>query len=232
MKLTNIKKRIQKLRLLWHWFNNRFPLKSEFGSCGSNTVLQYPMRIYSKKDVFVSENVKLSSGLHIINAPGEKVIIKRYSVLAADCTIVTNSHRSTVSIPQFILGQSHVNDKSADVTINEDVWVGANVTILAGAELGRGCIVSACSLVTKSVPPYALVVGTPAKIQKVIFSIDQILEHEKALYPFEDRYTREELERLFADYFEGMPVFGTNEGLDATAAESIARTKKSLNYQS
>lgn len=231
MKLKEIKKYVSKLRLFWRWLNKCFPIKSEFGSCGANTLLQYPMRVYSPKDVYVSENVKLSSGLHIINAPGEKVIIKRNSVLAADCTIVTNSHRSTVSIPQFLLGASHVNDKSADVIINEDVWVGVNATILAGVELGRGCIVSANSLVTKSVPPYALVVGSPARVVKKIFSIDQILEHEKTLYPKNERFTREDLECLFADYFDGLSVYGTSDGINTDATERIARIKSLFHYE-
>lgn len=91
---------------------------------------------------------------------------KKYTEFAANCTIVTNNHRSTVGIPQFILGASHVNDQSGDVIIEEDVWLGTGVTILSGVRLGRGCIVGANSLVTKDVPPYAVVVGTPAKIIK------------------------------------------------------------------
>lgn len=230
MKIKEIKTYLSKLRLFWRWLNKSFPLKSEFGTCGANTVLQYPMRVYCTKDVYVSENVKLSSGLHIINAPGEKVIIKRNSVLAADCTIVTNSHRSTVTIPQFLLGASHVNDKSADVIINEDVWVGVNVTILAGVELGRGCIVSANSLVTKSVPPYALVVGSPARVVKKIFSVDQILKHEQVLYPENERYTKEFLESLFEKYYQGVPTYGTDEGITEEASKRIIQVKKHFHY--
>ena len=103
----------KKFKLLYRWFTNSFPLKEEFGHCGKNTVLQYPLRIYSKKSVFIDENVKISSGLQILNAPEEKVHIKKYSVLAANCTISTNNHVKTVTIPQFLLGASHVNDISA-----------------------------------------------------------------------------------------------------------------------
>lgn len=230
MKISKFKIYISKARLFWRWLNKSFPLKKEFGYCGDNTVLQYPIRISSIKDVFVDYNVKLSSGLHIINAPGEEVHIKKFSVLAADCTIVTNSHRSTVTIPQFLLGVSHINDKSANVIIHEDVWVGANVTILAGVELGRGCIVSANSLVTKSVPPYALVVGSPARVVKKKFSIDQILEHEKSLYPENERYRREDLVRLFAEYYTDKAVYGTSEGIDDEAKERLNQIKQSFRY--
>jgi acetyltransferase-like isoleucine patch superfamily enzyme len=50
------------------------------------------------------------------------------------------------------------------ITIEDDVWVGANVTFLDGAHVGRGCIIGAGSLVRGSIPPYSVAVGTPARI--------------------------------------------------------------------
>ena len=231
MKISKFKTYVAKLRLFWRWLNKNFLLRSELGSCGGNTILQYPFNVYSPKDFFVSENVKVSSGLHIINAPGERVYIKRNTSLAANCTIVTNSHRSTVSVPDFLLGPSHINDKSSSVIINEDVWVGVNVTILAGVELGRGCIVSANSLVTKSVPPYALVVGAPAKIVKVKFSIDQILAHEKTLYPEKERFSREDLEKLFSVFYTDKTIFGTDEGITPETTQRLNYIKDILQYE-
>ena len=140
-----------KKALVWVW--NNFPFPNQFGACGNNVVLLYPLHIVSPQSVYIEDNVKLTNGLSIINAPTEKVIIKKYTEFAANCTIVTNNHRSTVGVPQFILGASHVNDKSGDVVIEEDVWLGAGATILAGVRLGRGCIIGANSLVTKDVPP-------------------------------------------------------------------------------
>lgn len=221
---------IKKLKLAYSWVNKSFPLPCEFGKCGSNTILLYPFRISSVKDIYLSENVKVSAGLVVINSPGEKVVIKKNTSVAANCTIVTNSHRSTVSVPQFLLGPSHLNDKSADVIINEDVWVGTNVTILAGVELGRGCIVSAGAVVTKSVPPYALVVGSPARIVKKKFSVNQILEHEKSLYPESERYTKEKLDRIFAEYYQNLGTFGTDEGLTKEALDLLDKLKRQRNY--
>ena len=110
----NLKSLYKRLILLYRWFVKSFPLKDEFGYCGKNTILQYPLCIYSKSAVYIDENVKISKGLHILNAPNEKVYIKKYSVLAANCTISTNSHVKTATIPQFLLGASHVNDISAN----------------------------------------------------------------------------------------------------------------------
>ncbi len=53
--------------------------------------------------------------------------------------------------------------------IGNDVWIGMNVTLAQGITLGDGCIIAASSVVTKSVPPYAIVGGNPAKIIKMRF---------------------------------------------------------------
>lgn len=83
-----------------------------------------------------------------------------------------------------------------DVIIEKDVWIGSNVTILEGLTIGRGSTVAAGAVVNKNVPPYSIVGGVPAKVIKFYWSVEQILEHEKNLYPENERYTREELEKI------------------------------------
>lgn len=61
------------------------------------------------------------------------------------------------------------------VEIGNDVWIGCNSTILRGVKIGDGAIVGANSLVKHDVPPYAIVVGCPAKILKYRFS-EEIIE--------------------------------------------------------
>jgi acetyltransferase-like isoleucine patch superfamily enzyme len=55
------------------------------------------------------------------------------------------------------------------VTIGNDVWTGHNVNILAGVNVGDGAIIGAGSVVTKDVPPYAVVVGSPAQVKRFRF---------------------------------------------------------------
>ncbi|HKF20740.1 MAG TPA: acyltransferase [Candidatus Angelobacter sp.] len=50
------------------------------------------------------------------------------------------------------------------ITIEDDVWIGANVTFLDGAHVGRGCVIGAGSLVRGSIPAYSVAVGAPARI--------------------------------------------------------------------
>lgn len=71
------------------------------------------------------------------------------------------------------------NDK--DVIIEDGVWCGCNVTILKGCHIGKGAVVAAGSVVTKDVPPYAIVGGNPAKVIKFRFTEEQIKEHERIL---------------------------------------------------
>jgi len=52
------------------------------------------------------------------------------------------------------------------VTIEDDVWVGANAVILPGVTIGNHCVVAAGAVVTKDVPPHSLVAGVPAKVIK------------------------------------------------------------------
>ncbi len=65
-------------------------------------------------------------------------------------------------------------------SIGNDVWIGAKVNILSGVNIGNGVIIAAGSVVTKSIPPYSIVGGIPAKVIKMRFS-DEIIEKLEAL---------------------------------------------------
>lgn len=60
------------------------------------------------------------------------------------------------------------------VNIGNDVWIGTNVVIMGGINIGDGSIIGAGSIVTKDVAPYSVVVGAPAKVIKKRFKEDEI----------------------------------------------------------
>lgn len=70
------------------------------------------------------------------------------------------------------------------IVVGDDVWIGESVTILAPVVIGRGAIIAAGSVVTNDVPPYAIVGGNPARIIKMRFADDQIVEHESKISTF------------------------------------------------
>ena len=83
------------------------------------------------------------------------------------------------------------------MVVEKDVWIGCNVTLLAGVTVGRGSVVAAGAVVNKDIVPYSICGGIPAKFIKFKWSIDEVLKHESILYPEEDRYSRKELEDIF-----------------------------------
>lgn len=97
-------------------------------------------------------------------------------------TIITGDHRIDV-IGKYI--QENVDklpENDLPVLIEDDVWVGANVTILKGVTIGRGSVIAAGAVVSKSIPPYSIAGGVPAKVIKYRFTPEQILKHEEILY--------------------------------------------------
>lgn len=59
-------------------------------------------------------------------------------------------------------------------TIGNDVWIGNDVVIFSGVDIGDGAVVAGQSVVTKSVPPYAVVAGNPARIVKYRFDKESV----------------------------------------------------------
>jgi serine acetyltransferase len=66
-----------------------------------------------------------------------------------------------------------------DVEIGNDVWIGDTATLLSGVRIGNGAVIGARSVVTKDVPPYAIVVGNPARIARLRFTPEQISALER-----------------------------------------------------
>jgi acetyltransferase-like isoleucine patch superfamily enzyme len=76
--------------------------------------------------------------------------------------------------PQGVVhGSGHPVSKG-DVVIENDVWIGYGCTVLSGVRIGSGSVVAAKSVVTRDVPPYAIVAGNPAKVVRYRFS-EQII---------------------------------------------------------
>lgn len=96
-------------------------------------------------------------------------------------TIITGDHRIDV-IGKYIMDSNEkLPENDAPIIIEDDVWCGANVTILKGVTIGRGSVVAAGAVVTKSCPPYSIIGGIPAKVLKMRFTPEQIIEHEKMI---------------------------------------------------
>ena len=87
------------------------------------------------------------------------------------------NHISTYPFKVKVLNMtSHEATSKGDIIIDDDVWIGYGSTILSGVHIGQGAIIAAGSVVTKDIPPYAIVGGVPAKVIKYRFNDELISE--------------------------------------------------------
>lgn len=91
------------------------------------------------------------------------VTIGQYSLIGTHCRILSSNH----TIPEPESRICSMPDILLPTTIGEDVWLGAGVTVLGGVDIGNGCVVGAGAVVNKSLPPYSVAVGVPAKVVRM-----------------------------------------------------------------
>lgn len=179
---------------------NIIPRKSQFGALGDNVILTPPLYIDKAKNVFIGNDVGIGPN-SVISATRAKLFIKGSCAIAEGLTIHTGNHARIKG--KFVTDINEGNKPEGydkDVIIDEDVWIGCNVTILAGVHIGRGATIAAGAVVNKNIPPYCIAGGVPAKPIKFYWSIDDILKHEENLYSEVNRMSREELKRIINEY--------------------------------
>ena len=89
------------------------------------------------------------------------------------------------------------------IVVEDDVWIGFGATILSGVHIGQGAVVAAGALVTKDVPPYAIVGGVPAKLIKYRFEQELVRELVDIDYSRLDKQdVREHLDELYSELRE------------------------------
>ena len=77
---------------------------------------------------------------------------------------------STLSQSQIAFVEENAQEEYKEISIGHDVWLGYNVTIVDGVHIGNGAVIATGSVVTKDIPPYAIIGGVPAKIIRYRFS--------------------------------------------------------------
>lgn len=90
-----------------------------------------------------------------------KCFIGNGTIIGPRCRIHTSNHQY---VGEMLPYDSIYNVK--DVSIGENVWIGADVSIMPGVTIGEGAVIAACTCVTKDVPPLAIVGGNPFKVIK------------------------------------------------------------------
>lgn len=125
-------------------------------------------------DLVAEEFVYIGKGCTI--AP--KVKIGKYTMLAPNVKILGGDHiYNKPDTPVIFSGRPDM----PSTIIGQDAWIGANVLIMAGIQIGNGSIIAAGSVVTKDIPAYCIYGGNPAKFIKLRFAEEDQVVHKKML---------------------------------------------------
>lgn len=142
--------------------------------------------VIAGKEISIGRFSSLNGPNMAIYAEINKVTIGSFCSIARNVDIQEWNHPvkklSTSLVKRRVLGENMINEieSKGDITIGHDVWIGAQCVILSGATIGNGAIIGANSVVSgDDIPPYAIAVGTPAKVIKYRFEPDVIAEIEQ-----------------------------------------------------
>ncbi len=170
-------------------------LRPAFKKYGRNFLFD-PDGQYTFETISVGDDVSIGAGAVFI-AKESWIQIGSKVLFAPNVTIRGGNHNVMV-VGKFMYDVHEKRPQDDQpVIIEDDIWVGSNAIILKGVRLGRGCIVGAGAVVTKNVPPYAVVVGNPARVLKFRFDFDTIILHDAALYPPEKRLSGEQFRLIY-----------------------------------
>ena len=133
-------------------------IKRYFGSVGRDVCLRPGFMCDSGKNIHVGDQFLANYNVTILDIM--PVHIGDYVMIGPNTLITTVNHPLTPKGRREHLGIGK------PVTIGNDVWLGANSVIMPGVTIGDGCIIGAGAIVTKSIPPYSVAVGIPAKVIK------------------------------------------------------------------
>jgi len=109
--------------------------------------------------IAIDDYANISSNCSLLSET--KIIIGRYTFLAGHCYLVAGGNHSFDRTDVPIMLQPSLT--KGGIHIEEDCWLGASVIVLDGVSLGQGCVVGAGAVVTKTLTPYSVAAGIPAK---------------------------------------------------------------------
>lgn len=138
-----------------------------------------PDGTYSYESIHVGDHVNLGTR-PVMLATWGTIRIGNHVMFGPGVTIRGGNHRIDV-VGRYMDSIREDEKRPEDdpgVVIEDDVWIGGNATILAGVRIGRGSVIAASAVVTKSVPPNSIAGGNPARVIRERFPAEELAIHE------------------------------------------------------
>ncbi len=169
-----------------------FPRTNDYQKIYLNTIIKNPNIIvgdYTIYNDFVNDPTQFEKNNVLYHYPinQDRLIIGKFCSIACGAKFLFNSANhalrslSNYTFPLFFeewgLNKKNVAsawDNKGDIIIGNDVWIGYEAVIMAGVHIGDGAVIAARAVVTKDVPPYTIVGGTPARKIRMRFEEETI----------------------------------------------------------
>lgn len=169
-----------------------YPRTGDYQTVYLNAIIKDPqieIGDYTIYNDFVTDPLQFEKNNILYHYPihQERLLIGKFCSIACgtkflfNCANHTLKSLSTYTFPLFYedweLDKANITsawDNKGDIVIGNDVWIGYEAIIMAGVHIGDGAIIAARAVVTKDVPPYTIVGGTPAKEIRKRFTADVI----------------------------------------------------------
>lgn len=169
-----------------------YPRTNDYQTIYLNTIINNPNIIvgdYTIYNDFVNDPTQFEKNNVLYHYPinQDRLIIGKFCSIACGAKFLFNSANHTLkslssyTFPLFFeewgLDKKNVAsawDNKGDIIIGNDVWIGYEAVIMAGVHIGDGAVIAARAVVTKDVPPYTIVGGTPARKIRMRFEEETI----------------------------------------------------------
>lgn len=161
-----------------------FCIKRKFRKNNKHNKVYLDLKSLYKFDlnkIRIGKNTYGTINVKMFGNPNERLEIGNYCSIASNVIFVLGGNHNYQYLSTYPFKNKLLNDFSvieADtkgkIIIEDDVWIGINSLILSGVKIGQGAVIAAGSVVTKDIPPYAIVGGNPAHIIKYRFGENTI----------------------------------------------------------
>lgn len=160
-------------------------LKELFPKLGKNVYLQGPIYIdcgvntsigddsFANVNFTVLDEGRVTIGKRVFIGPNVSLLTAVHPLCYQDRNPFFNEKTGTVTNLEY----------TAPITIEDDCWIAANVTVIGGVTIGKGSVIGAGSVVTKDIPAGSLAVGNPCRVLREITEADRLSAHPEL---FED----------------------------------------------
>ena len=136
----------------------------EMESVGKNCHIDGPGS-FSANHISLGNNVFIGSGGTFVSSIAH-IRIGNDVMIGPNVMIVTGNHRFDVKGKTMIEVTEKRPEDDQDVVIEDDCWIGMNALILKGVNIGKGSVIGAGSIITKSIPPYSIVYSHQNNIEQ------------------------------------------------------------------